>query len=74
MVYRGQVCGEVIVLAPGVRLPEGMEVLIEPIGSRRAESPITEFPLRNGVPVFPRNGSSPAPSLGIVNQLRDDAP
>jgi hypothetical protein len=53
MVYRGQVCGEVIVLAPGVRLPEGQEVLVEPINSQAPAKASAGFPLRNGVPVFP---------------------
>jgi len=72
MVYRGQVCGAVIVLPPGVRLPDGMEVLVEPIDSTSSEVQPTGLTLRNGVPVFPRNGGGPAPNLKVVNDLRDE--
>jgi len=33
MVYRGHVQGGVVVLAPDVRLPEGVEVRVEPLES-----------------------------------------
>ena len=74
MVYRGQVFGDVIVLADGVRLPEGSEVLVEPVGPRVAAAPPSAMNTRNGVPVFPATGKGVAPSLGLVNELRDDAP
>ena len=74
MIYRGQVCGDVIVLSAGVRLPDGIEVLIEPVGLKAPAATASEMQMRNGVPVFPRNGQGAAPSLDLVNNLRDDAP
>lgn len=74
MVYRGQVTGDVIVLADGVRLPEGSEVLVEPIGARNTPVPGLPYATRNGVPVFPPSAVGPALDLNLVNQLRDDAP
>lgn len=72
MIYRGQVCGDVIVLSEGVRLPEGIEVLVEPIGPSVSAAPASGINARNGVPVFPANGSGLAPNLDVVNDLRDD--
>lgn len=74
MVYRGQVFGDVIVLADGIRLPEGSAVLVEPVGPRVATAPAPAMDTRNGVPVFPASGSGLAPNLDLVNDLRDDAP
>lgn len=74
MIYRGQVCGEVIVLSEGVRLPEGCEVLVEPISPLASDRPAPGINTRNGVPVFTTSGSGRAPNLDLVNDLRDDAP
>ena len=74
MVYRGQVIGEVIVLADGVRLPEGSEVLVEPLGAMSAPSRAPAVTMRNGVPVFPASANGAAPNLALVNALRDDVP
>jgi hypothetical protein len=73
MVYRGQVLGNVIVLADGVHLPEGSEVLVEPIHRPPAVS-VHGVATRNGVPIFPLRGIEQAPDLELVNNLRDDAP
>jgi hypothetical protein len=73
MVYRGQVLGDVIVLADGVRLPDGSEVLVEPI-VRLTASAEPDVPTRNGVPVFPSLEVGSTPDLELVNELRDDAP
>jgi hypothetical protein len=73
MVYRGHVLGDVIVLADGVRLPDGSEVLVEPI-FKTAPAPQSLLPTRNGVPVFPRGTVELRPDLDLVNELRDDSP
>jgi hypothetical protein len=74
MIYRGHVQGQVIVLAGGVHLPEGLEVLVEPLDRRAAPASSSEFADRNGVPVFPVNRLEATPGLDLVNALRDDAP
>lgn len=74
MIYRGHVQGQVIVLAGDVHLPEGLEVLVEPLHSQPASASSADFASRNGVPVFPRNRPETAPGLDLVNALRDDAP
>ena len=73
MVYRGQVFGDVIVLEGGVRLPEGSEVLVQPIVPMAVPVPNPTMILKNGVPVFPA-GNGPAANLDLVNELRDDGP
>ena len=72
MVYRGHVCGNVIVLSEGVRLPDGVEVLVEPIGHRPSVSPPTAMKMKNGIPVFEPTGIGPPPDLDLVNKIRDD--
>ena len=72
MVYRGQVCGDVIVLSDGVHLPEGLEVLVQPVGVEAGNAPPIEVKLRNGIAVFDSTGMGPAPDLELVNELRDD--
>jgi hypothetical protein len=54
MMYRGRVANGVIVLEPGVRLPEGMEVRVEPVEEieRVAESPQESRQLREGLLAF----------------------
>lgn len=74
MVYRGQVSGEVIVLAGGVRLPEGCQVLVEPVTATVASAPTVSYPTRNGVPVFPSQAAGTQRNLELVNELRDEAP
>ncbi|HEY2415315.1 MAG TPA: hypothetical protein VGI40_23935 [Pirellulaceae bacterium] len=74
MVYRGQVTGSVIVLADGVRLPEGSEVLVEPIGRQLSPPSSSIKKTRNGVPVFPSVNNGFKPSLELVNKLRDETP
>jgi len=75
MVYRGQVRGGVVVLQPGVCLPEGLYVAVEPLDAERSRAPLEtpRLPLRNGVPVFPRHESGVTPDLDRVNRLRDEA-
>jgi hypothetical protein len=72
MVYRGQVCGDVIVLNSDVRLPEGTEVLVEPIAAKAATTSAPEIKLRNGIAVFESTRIGPPPDLDLVNKLRDD--
>jgi hypothetical protein len=74
MIYRGQVAGDMIILADGVRLPDGSEVLVEPVGPAVGGLPLMALPLRNGVPVFANSGTGSTPDLDLVNELRDDAP
>ena len=74
MIYRGQVCGDVIVLSGNVHLPEGIEVLVEPIGPNISAALASGMSTRNGVPVFATNGNGSSPNLDLVNNLRDDAP
>jgi hypothetical protein len=73
MVYRGHVSGDVIVLSPGVHLPEGTEVLVAPIETNSAGAPVTELKLRNGIALFESTGLGSSPNLDLVNKLRDDA-
>ena len=73
MVYKGHVCGDVIVLSEGIRLPDGVEVLVEPIAVPAPAAPTTDVKLRNGIALFESTVASPPPSLGLVNELRDDA-
>jgi hypothetical protein len=74
MIYRGHVQGQVIVLAGDVHLPDGLEVLVEPLDQQAAPASSADFANRNGVPVFPTKESELAPGLDLVNALRDDAP
>jgi len=74
MIYRGHVQGQVIVLAGDVHLPDGLEVLVEPLDRQAAPASSADFTDRNGVPVFPRSTPETAPGLDLVNALRDDAP
>ena len=74
MTYRGKLRGGVVVLEPNVRLPDGLDVLIEPVpGVNVQAAPPKSSPImRNGVPVFPRSANQCAPGLDLVNQLRDE--
>ena len=74
MTFRGKLRGGVVVLEPNVRLPDGVEVIIEPVpGVNVQTAPPGSLPImRNGVPVFPRSASTCAPALDTVNQLRDE--
>jgi len=76
MIYRGKVRGNVIVLPPGVRLPDGMDVLIESTQAMPAAGtkPGSTTQLRNGVPVFPKSQNGVISDLNLVNKLRDEAP
>jgi hypothetical protein len=73
MVYRGKVCGDVIVLANGIRLPDGSEVLVELV-NQKSPSDLPKFPTRNGVEVFPRSEIDFRPDMELVHALRDDEP
>lgn len=75
MNYRGRVRDGVVVLDPGVQLPDGLEVVIEPCEATCGPTSPCRFPgmMRNGVPVFPRSDSGVIPGLGLVNQLRDES-
>ena len=74
MIYRGKVREGVIVLEPGFQLPEGLDVVVEPIeATAHLTTPASEpATMRNGVPVFPRSRSGVVPGLELVNQLRDE--
>jgi hypothetical protein len=74
VVYRGQVRGDVIVLAQDVRLPEGTEVLVQTLESKPPAKGPVHFEMRNGIAVFPRGGRTDTPNLDRVNKLRDEAP
>jgi hypothetical protein len=54
MTYRGRVVNGVVVLEAGVRLREGMDVRVEPVGEteRAAEGPPEARPLREGLLSF----------------------
>jgi hypothetical protein len=54
MTYRGRVTNGVVVLAPGVRLREGMDVRVEPVGEMEsvAEGPQEAHQLREGLLAF----------------------
>jgi hypothetical protein len=75
MHYRGRVRDGVVVLDPGVQLPEGLEVVVEPLKviSGTTSAPGFAGTMRNGVPVFPRSDSGVVTGLELVNQLRDDS-
>ncbi|MFO7907940.1 MAG: hypothetical protein R6U98_35190 [Pirellulaceae bacterium] len=75
MNYRGRVRDGVVVLDPGVQLPDGLEVAIEPLEPNAGPTSPSSFPgtVRNGVPVFPRSDSGVVPGLELVNQLRDES-
>ena len=75
MHYRGKVHDGVVVLHPGVQLPDGLEVVVEPLGATSGPTSPTSFPgtMRNGVPVFPRGDSGVVPGIELVNQLRDES-
>jgi len=74
MVYRGKVHGGVVVLQPGIQLPEGLEVTVQPLQVQSLQPSPANFTstMRNGVPVFPRRKGGRAPGLDLVNQLRDE--
>ena len=76
MVYRGKVRGGVVVLEPGVQLPEELDVTVEPVPTESPpNSPISyAASMRNGVPVFPQATGGPASGLDLVNKLRDETP
>jgi len=75
MIYQGRVRDGVVVLPPGVELPEGSFVTVEPVReeSRSKSSASSRLVMRNGVPVFPRLRERPRPGLEIVNSLRDES-
>jgi len=76
MIYRGKVHGGVIVLPPGVQLPEDSNVMVEPVRDplRIQDSVHYMGSMRNGVPIFPIAASGPGPGLELVNRLRDELP
>jgi hypothetical protein len=69
--YRGKLHGGVVVLEPGVQLPDGLDVIVQPVPAPPAAA-IPPRIMRNGVPVFPRTSGTLTPGLEIVNQLRDE--
>ena len=76
MIYQGKVRGGVIVLEPGVQLPEDSNVTVEPVPEVRTPAGPVRYngPMRNGVPIFQAAASGPAPGLDLVNRLRDEMP
>jgi len=75
MIYRGKVHGGVVVLPPEIRLPEGLDVTVEPAPKepRETQSTVPRRMMRNGVPVFPRACAGLRPGLELVNLLRDES-
>ena len=75
MIYRGKVHGGVVVLPPEIRLPEGLDVTVEPAPEepREMQSAVRPRMMRNGVPVFPRVCEGLSPGLELVNSLRDES-
>lgn len=74
MKYHGQVCGNVIVLMDGIKLPDGSEVLVELVNQNLTVAPEEIFPTKNGVAIFPRSEIDFRPDMALVNALRDDEP
>jgi hypothetical protein len=76
MIYRGKVRDGVVVLEPGIELPEEMDVTVEPAVSESSLSSPVSYSgnMRNGVPVFPGTAEGTAPGLDLVNRLRDETP
>jgi hypothetical protein len=74
MSYRGKLRGGVVVLEPDVQLPDGLDVIVQPVQPEQEQQALPRSPqvMRNGVPVFPRSGGNGAPGLDLVNQLRDE--
>jgi hypothetical protein len=74
MTYRGKSRGGVVVLEHGIRLPDGLDVIVEPLHTESVRATLLGSPpiMRNGVPVFPRAARPDAPGLDLVNQLRDE--
>jgi hypothetical protein len=75
MVYRGTVHGGLVILERGAALPDGMDVIVEPLCTAVPDTVPTAWvpSLRNGVPVFPSRGNGTAANLDLVNKLRDEA-
>ena len=73
MIYRGKVRNGVVILPPEVRLPDGLDVAVQPITSQFAQPVPANWQnaMRNGVPVFPQTKADTMPDLDLVNQLRD---
>jgi hypothetical protein len=73
MVYQGTVRGGVVVLDPGLQLPDGIIVTVQPhLPSSRETA--AAFPLRNSIPVFPRQESAQPVTVELVSQLNDETP
>jgi len=73
MIYQGQVRGGVVVLPPEIHLPDGTLVTVEPLPPKpsQPETCASSAPMRNGVPVFSRQGGATTVGMDLVNQLRD---
>ena len=76
MIYRGTIRGGVVVLQPGTELPDGMDVIVQPVQAEPAQTSPDRWSstMRNGVPVFPKSDSECVPGLDLVNRLRDETP
>ena len=76
MIYRGKVRNGVVVLQAGIKLPEELDVTVEPVAAEPPPRSPVNYPasVRNGVPIFPRIAGGPAPGLDLVNKLRDETP
>lgn len=74
MIDRGTVRGDTVILPPGLGLPDGLEVKVEPVfvPSVAGTTALARQDIRNGVPVFPRLQSGVGSSLELVNQFRDE--
>mgnify|MGYP007059455168 CR=1 FL=1 len=79
MIYHGTVQDGVVTFPPGVQLPDGMKVVVQPTAqsqSVQSESiqtqPEPEVTMRNGFHLFPHRDNDLVPDLELVNQIRDE--
>jgi hypothetical protein len=73
MTYQGTVRGGVVIFPPGAQPPEGLEVTVLPQVSQASDTS-SPFPLKNGIPIFPRVEGAPPVTVEFVNQLLDEGP
>lgn len=74
MTYQGTVANGVVVIEPGIVLPEGAKVSIEVQSTETIPQKCSKskVEIRNGIPVFLDNGSGFQADLDLVNRLRDE--
>ncbi len=71
MVYQGTVRGGVVIFPPGAQPPDGLAVTVQPQVVQPSDSS-SPFPLKNGIPIFPRVEGAPPITVEFVNQLLDE--